>query len=166
MKDPKRVINILLADNDSNACLQVERAFQQIEWNYDLFFVKDGIQLLQYLRKLGEYTVPTFTPRPDLILLDLDIPHLDGRKALAEIKSDPDLRSIPVVVLSNTSSQEDILHCYYMGGAGFIIMPATFEGVVEVVKGLHQYWFEVVELASGELMMNGKTSNIERSSSV
>jgi CheY-like chemotaxis protein len=165
MKDQRRIINILLADNDSNACLQFERAFQQIEWNYDLFCVKDGIQLLQYLRKLGGYTAPTFTPRPDLILLNLDIPHLDGRKALAEIKSDPDLRSIPVVVLSNTSSQEDILLTYYLGGAGFIIMPATFDGVVEVVKGLHEYWFEVVELASGELMKNGINGNTERSSS-
>ena len=78
------------------------------------------------------------------------MPHKDGRQSLAEIKADPNLRRIPVVVLTASKSDEDILYTYNLGGAGFIIKPETFQGLVEVVKGLNQYWFEVVELANGE----------------
>jgi CheY-like chemotaxis protein len=158
MKDQSQVFTILLAEDDSNTCLLVEKAFQEIDWTSDLFFVADGIELLQYLRKQDKYLAPTSAPRPDLILLDLNMPRMDGRRALAEIKADPDLRSIPVVVLTISNTQEDILRTYDLGGAGFIIKPMTFEGMVEVVKVLNQYWFEVVELASGEVIKNGKNS--------
>jgi CheY-like chemotaxis protein len=149
MENQSPTFTILLAEDDSKDYLVVERAFKEIDQAYNLFFVQDGIELLQYLHKQGKYKAPKSAPRPDLILLDLDMPRMDGRQALAEIKTDLELRSIPVVVLTNSHTQEDILRTYDLGGAGFIIKPKTFKGMVEVVKVLNNYWFEVVELASG-----------------
>lgn len=159
MHDHNRKITILLAEDDSNDCILIQKAFQEIDSAYDLVFVKNGIDLLQYLNKQGKFSEPASAPRPDLILLDLNMPRMDGRQALAEIKSDLYLRSIPVVVLTNSHSQEDILRTYDLGGAGFIIKPQTFEGIVEVVKVLNQYWFEVVELANGEHVRQAKKNN-------
>ena len=149
MSDQNQLITVLTAEDDPDDRAMVKEAFQKSGQNNSLFFVQDGIELLQYLRKLGRYSAPISTPRPDLILLDLNMPRMDGRQALAEIKADPDLRSIPVVVLTISNIQDDILHTYDLGGAGFIIKPESFEGMVEMVNGLSQYWFEVVELASG-----------------
>jgi CheY-like chemotaxis protein len=101
---------------------------------------------LQYLRRQGSFARPANAPRPDLILLDLNMPRKDGRESLAEIKADPDLRSIPVVVLTTSSAEEDIMKTYDLGGAGFITKPNSFKGMVDVVKCLSQYWFEIVEL--------------------
>jgi two-component system, response regulator len=159
MKDQSRVITILLAEDDSDDRVLVQKAFQEIDQADDLFFVQDGIELLQYLHKQGRYSTPNSAPRPDLILLNLNMPRMDGRQALAEIKTDPDLRSIPVVVLTNSSNQEDILRTYDLGGAGFIIKPKTFIDMLEIVKVLNQYWFEVVELASGERVKKAKRNN-------
>jgi CheY-like chemotaxis protein len=155
MTDQSRSITILTADDDPDDCVLVEEAFRESGLNYDLFFVQDGIKLLQYLRQQGSYVVPASAPRPDLILLDLNMPRKDGRESLAEIKSNPGLRSIPVVVLTASNAEEDVLLTYDQGGAGFIIKPATFDGMVEVVKALNLYWFKIVELTSGE---SGKNS--------
>ncbi len=143
-------ITILTAEDDPDDRVLVQDAFLESGQDNTLLFVKDGNDLLQYLHRQGDYATPGQAPRPDLILLDLNMPHKDGRQSLAEIKADPNLRSIPVVVLTASSSDEDILSTYNHGGAGFIIKPETFQGLVEVVKGLNQYWFEVVELANGE----------------
>jgi CheY-like chemotaxis protein len=147
-------IIILSAEDDPDDRILVQDAFLESGQENTLLFVQDGNDLLQYLRRQGSYAEPGQAPRPDLILLDLNMPYKDGRQALAEIKADPHLRSIPVVVLTASISDEDVLNTYKMGGAGFIIKPATFPGLVEVVKGLNQYWFEVVELANGERMNN------------
>lgn len=149
MKDALRPITILLAEDDSNDCVLVLQALQELHLACDFFSVKDGVELMQYLHKEGEYHDST-TPRPDLILLDLNMPRMDGRQALAEIKSDLNLRSIPVVVISNSSLREDVMLTYDLGGAGFIVKPQTLEDMLEVVNILNQYWFEVVELANGE----------------
>ncbi len=143
-------ITILTAEDDPDDQILVQDAFQESGQENTLLFVQDGDDLLQYLRRQGSYARPGQAPRPDLILLDLNMPHKDGRQSLAEIKADPNLRRIPVVVLTASRSDEDVLCTYTLGGAGFIIKPDTFEGLVEVVKGLNQYWFEVVELANGE----------------
>jgi DNA-binding NarL/FixJ family response regulator len=102
--------------------------------------------MLQYLNHQGSYEDPLAAPRPDLILLDLNMPCKDGRDSLAEIKASDDLCNIPVVILTNSSNEEDILHTYELGGAGFITKPTTFTGMVEIVNGLNKYWFEIVEL--------------------
>jgi CheY-like chemotaxis protein len=143
-------LTILSAEDDPDYRKLVQEAFLEIGQENTLLFVQDGDELLQYLRCQGGYSEPGQAPKPDLILLDLNMPHKDGRQSLAVIKADPDLRHIPVVVLTASKLEEDILYTYTLGGAGYIIKPETYQGLVEVVKGLNQYWFEVVELADGE----------------
>ena len=140
---------ILYADDDLDDCQFVEEALEECDAKFDLVFVHDGVELLQYLHQEGSYSKPTSAPRPDLILLDLNMPRKNGREALAEIKADPKLRGIPVVILSISDDDEDILSTYQLGGAGFIIKPSSIADMVEIVKVLNQYWFEVVELADG-----------------
>lgn len=158
MNDQNKLFNILIAEDDSDDTILVKSAFQEFDSVYNLFSVQDGVELLNYLRNQVGFFNPTSAPRPDLILLDLNMPRMDGRQALAEIKSDPELRSIPVVVLSNSDLQEDVLHTYDLGGAGFIVKPQTFEDMLEVVKAINQYWFEVVQLAGGVRLKNGKSN--------
>jgi CheY-like chemotaxis protein len=139
-------LTILSAEDDPDDCLLVQEAFQESGQTSRLIFVQDGISLMQYLRRQGNYAEPSKAPRPDLILLDLNMPRKDGRESLAEIKADPELRSIPVVVLTTSNAEEDILQTYDLGGAGFITKPSSFQGLLGVVKSLSQYWFEIVEL--------------------
>lgn len=140
-------ITILTAEDDPDDRQFVREAFLESGQTNTMVFVDDGIDLLQYLRKQGRHAEAT---RPDLILLDLNMPRKDGRESLAEIKTDPQLRGIPVVILTVSEEEEDILSTYNLGGAGFIIKPSSYQGWVEVVKGLNQYWFEVVELTGGD----------------
>ena len=139
-------LTILSAEDDLDDCLLVQEAFQESGQTSRLIFVQDGISLMQYLRRQGNYAEPSKAPRPDLILLDLNMPRKDGRESLAEIKADSELRSIPVVVLTTSNAEEDILQTYDLGGAGFITKPSSFQGLLGVVKSLSQYWFEIVEL--------------------
>lgn len=158
MNEQNKFFNILIAEDDSDDTVLVQSAFQEFDSAYNLFSVQDGVELLEYLRNQQRYLDSTSAPRPDLILLDLNMPRMDGRQALAEIKADPYLRSIPVVVLSNSDLREDILRTYDLGGAGFIVKPQTFEDMLEVVKVINQYWFEVVQLAGGVRLKNGKSN--------
>jgi CheY-like chemotaxis protein len=144
---PSPSITILTADDDPDDRQLVQEAFMESGQKNTMVFVQDGLDLMQYLHRQGKYASPASAPRPDLILLDLNMPLKDGRDSLAEIKTDPQLRRIPVVVLTVSEAEEDILRTYNLGGAGFIIKPSSFQGWVEVVKCLSQYWFEVVELA-------------------
>ncbi|OGO62013.1 MAG: two-component system response regulator, partial [Chloroflexi bacterium RBG_19FT_COMBO_49_13] len=111
-----------------------------------IHFVKDGVELLDYLRRQDKYTNTGDAPAPDLVLLDLNMPRKDGREALGEIKTDPHLRHIPVVVLTTSNAEEDILLSYDIGVAGYITKPVKFNGLVEALKGLKQYWEQVVRL--------------------
>jgi CheY-like chemotaxis protein len=111
-------------------------------------FVVDGQDLLDYLRHEGRWTAED-APRPGIILLDLNMPKKDGREALAEIKADPRLRHIPVVVLTTSKAEEDVVRAYDLGVNSFIAKPVTFEGLVEVMNTLSRYWFEIVELPDG-----------------
>jgi CheY-like chemotaxis protein len=108
--------------------------------------VVDGQDLMDYLRHEGKYTDGDEAPVPGIILLDLNMPKLDGREALAEIKADPDLRQIPIVVLTTSSAESDIHQAYELGVNSFITKPVTFAGLVEVMQGFSRYWFEIVEL--------------------
>jgi CheY-like chemotaxis protein len=139
-------LTILSAEDDPDDCLLVKDAFRESGQDSHLMFVRDGEALLRYLRQEGNFSTPANAPRPDLILLDLNMPGKDGRESLAEIKADPDLRSIPVVVLTTSSAQEDILRTYDLGCAGYITKPASYKDMVDMVKVLNQYWFEIVEL--------------------
>ncbi len=117
---------------------------------YDLRFVRDGEELFDYLRHRGEYENGRAAPRPDLILLDFKMPRKDGREALKEIKADPHLRRIPVVILTTSTVEDDIAFSYDMGVNSFITKPATFRRWVEIIKTLCKYWFQVVELPPWE----------------
>ena len=139
-------IVILMADDDEDDQFMARDAFETNRLHNVLYFVKDGIELMEYLRRQGNYSDPSTSPRPGLILLDLNMPLMDGREALKEIKSDPELRSIPVVVLTTSSAEEDIIKTYEYGVNSFITKPVTFQGLVEVIKQTGIYWFEIVEL--------------------
>jgi CheY-like chemotaxis protein len=149
LEHQSRPITILIADDDADDRLLVKDAFRESSLGNDLFFVEDGEELMQFLHQQGRYVTPAPAPRPGLILLDLNMPRKDGHEALAEIKADPQLRSIPVVVLTTSQVEEDILRTYNLGVAGFITKPVTFESLVEIVKVLGRYWFEIVELPTG-----------------
>jgi two-component system, response regulator len=144
-----RPITILLADDDPDDRMLARDALDESRLANDLHEVVDGEELLEYLRRQGKYADPASAPRPGLILLDLNMPRKDGREALREIKADPDLRSIPVVVLTTSQAEEDIYRTYDLGVSSFITKPVSFEGLVAVMKALGRYWFEIVELPRG-----------------
>ena len=141
-------ITILLADDDEDDRILAEQAFEECRLANELRMVADGEELLDYLHRRGAFAEPTSAPRPGLILLDLNMPRKDGREALREIKADPVLRSIPIVVLTTSKQEEDVLRTYDLGVNSFITKPVTFEGLVDVIKTLGRYWFELVALPS------------------
>jgi CheY-like chemotaxis protein len=136
---------ILMADDDADDRLLAKDALAECKLPSDLHFVENGEQLLDYLHRRGEYSKAT-SPRPGLILLDLNMPRKDGREALREIKLDPELRRIPVIVLTTSKADTDISQIYELGANSFISKPVSFDSLVNVMKILGNYWFEVVEL--------------------
>lgn len=149
MNDP-RPITILIADDDEDDCLLTREAFAECRINNPLHFVHDGDALIRYLKRRAPYDDESRYPLPGLILLDLNMPLLDGREALQLIKSDPQLRGIPVVVLTTSSAEEDVLHSYEAGSNSFITKPVTYTGLLQVVKTFSQYWLEIVALPMDE----------------
>jgi CheY-like chemotaxis protein len=141
-----RPITILLADDDEDDRLMTRDALRDARLHNDLRSVIDGVDLLDYLHRRGRYASEGAAPRPGLILLDLNMPRMDGREALAAIKEDPELRSIPVVVLTTSKAEEDIVRSYDLGVNSFISKPVTFLGLVEVMKVFSRYWMEIVDL--------------------
>jgi CheY-like chemotaxis protein len=140
-----RPITILLADDDEEDCEFAKEALVESRLLNDLHVVHDGAMLLEYLRHEGPYANEP-APRPDLILLDLNMPRLDGRQALQVMKNDPDLRAIPVVVLTTSRADEDVYRSYDTGASSYISKPVTFAGLVDVMKTLDRYWMQIVEL--------------------
>jgi len=139
-------ILVLIADDDPEDRMLIEDAFEESRLANTLEFVVDGEDLLDYLHQRNGYSDPGAATRPGLILLDLNMPRKDGREALKEIKSDPELRQIPIVVMTTSKAEEDVLRTYDLGVNSFITKPVTFEGLVDVVKMLGRYWFQIVEL--------------------
>jgi CheY-like chemotaxis protein len=135
-----------MADDDPDDREMTREAFVESRLANDLRFVEDGEELLDYLKRRGRYADPAKSPRPGLILLDLNMPRKDGREALAEIKADPELRRIRIVVLTTSKAEEDVYRSYELSVASYISKPVTFERLVEVVKALGKYWLEIVEL--------------------
>lgn len=146
MTAPRRPITILMADDDADDRQMTKEAFEESHLNNDLRFVEDGVELLDYLKRRGKYINPFSAPRPGLILLDLNMPKKDGREALREIKADPRLKSIRVVVLTTSKAEADILRIYDLSAASYITKPVTFAALMEVVRTLGKYWLEIVEL--------------------
>ena len=150
MTERTKAITILMADDDADDRLMTKEAFEESRLANDLRFVEDGVELLDYLHRRGKYADPATSPRPGLILLDLNMPKKDGREALREIKSDPKLKSIRVVVLTTSKAEEDIYRTYDLSAASYITKPVTFVGMAEVIKTLGKYWLEIVELPGEE----------------
>jgi CheY-like chemotaxis protein len=146
MNNQTQPVTILMADDDADDRLLTQEALAEGILVHDLRFVKDGDELLAYLRQQGNYNSPSLAPRPELILLDLNMPRKDGREALAEIKMDPKLRQIPIVVFTTSRAQQDIYQSYDLGANSFITKPASFADLVALLRSLEHYWFEVTEL--------------------
>ncbi len=143
-------VSILMAEDDQDDCLLVREALKSSRLLNDLYIVGDGEELLDFLKHRNKYSNPANAPKPGLILLDLNMPRKDGREALIEIKSDPELRRIPLVVLTTSKEEGDIIRSYDLGANSYITKPVTFESLVEVIKSLGKYWFEIVELPPNE----------------
>jgi CheY-like chemotaxis protein len=139
----KSSVTIIVADDDADDRLLITDAFKESRLANPLVFVEDGEQLLNFL--LNASSKVNGKALPGLILLDLNMPRMDGRTALSLIKSNPDLRRIPVVVLTTSKAEEDVLRTYDLGVNSFITKPVTFEGLVDVVQSLNHYWIEIVE---------------------
>lgn len=139
-------IIILLADDDEDDRRLSIDALKKSRLVNTLHQVEDGEELMDYLKRQGRFSDPALSPRPGLILLDLNMPRKDGREALAEIRADPELKRIPVIVLTTSQAEEDILSTYDLGVNSFITKPVTFDGLVKVMNTLGHYWFEIVRL--------------------
>ena len=146
MKNSPPPAVILVADDDEDDIILIRDSFQRSKLANDLRVVEDGVALMDYLKRQGDFAPPADTPRPDLILLDLNMPRKDGREALKEIKDDPALKDIPVIVLTTSKTQTDVLKSYLDGANCFISKPVTFQSMCEVVAKLGEYWFQIVRL--------------------
>lgn len=143
---PNKSIIILIADDDPEDRMLVKEALEESRLKNSIQFVENGEELMDYLHHRGKYKDKEKYHTPGLILLDLNMPKKDGREALKEIKADDHLRLIPVVVLTTSKAEEDILRTYDLGVSSFITKPVTFAALVDVMKTLSKYWFEIVEL--------------------
>lgn len=140
-----RSVTFIIADDDADDRLLLADAFRESRLRNPLVFVEDGIELIDYLKRRDKYADRKDND-PTLVLLDLNMPRMDGRTALTAIKSDPELRRFPVVVFTTSRSEEDIVRSYDLGVNSFITKPVTFDALVEVVRSLNHYWIDIVEL--------------------
>ncbi|MGW6447532.1 response regulator [Lentzea sp. NPDC055074] len=137
------VIDVLLVEDDPGDALMTQEAFEHHKIRNTLHVVKDGVEALEFLRREGEYVN---APRPGLILLDLNLPRKDGREVLSEIKADAELRSIPVVVLTTSEAEEDILRSYSLYANAYVTKPVDFDRFIEVVRQIDDFFVTVVKL--------------------
>ena len=140
------MITLLLADDDPDDRLLVEEALEESGSSVELRSVEDGEELVSYLLRRGRYADPSSSPHPDLILLDLKMPRKDGHQALKEIKGDPRLRRIPVVVLTTSRAEEDVARAYDSGANSFVVKPTDFRTLVEVMSTMEGYWGRIITL--------------------
>jgi CheY-like chemotaxis protein len=145
MKENNEPMHILMADDDEDDRRSVAKAWKNARATNPIHFVNDGEELIDYLHHRGKFADLPDWARPGLILLDLNMPKKDGREALREIKADPNLRQIPVVVLTTSKAEEDVYRTYDLGANSFITKPVTFTSMVELVQILGKYWIEIVE---------------------
>jgi CheY-like chemotaxis protein len=137
---------VLMADDDEDDRLLTKNAWSKSKLRNKLFFVSDGVELLDYLHRRGAWSAPGAAPTPGLILLDLNMPRMDGREALQQIRADEKTRHIPIVVMTTSAAEEDVLKTYHLGVNSFITKPVTFDGLVHVVGAMSEYWLEIVRV--------------------
>jgi CheY-like chemotaxis protein len=141
---------ILLVEDSPEDFEATQRAFRKSGLKNPLVRCEDGDQALDYLYRRGEYADPARSPRPGVVLLDLNLPGTDGRQVLSEIKGDERLRDIPVVVLTTSADERDITACYRAGANSYIQKPVDIDGFMKAIERLNGYWFEVVILPKGD----------------
>ena len=141
--DTYEPIDVLLVEDDAGDVLLIREAFEHNKVHNSLEVVSDGVEAIAYLRRQGEHANAR---RPDLVLLDLNLPRKDGREVLAEVKSDPDLRSIPVVVLTTSKAEEDVLRSYDLHANAYVTKPVDFDRFIEVVRQIDEFFVSVVKL--------------------
>lgn len=146
MEGVEKFGSILVVEDDPEDRQLVEKAVAISHCANELHFVEDGEEALDYLYYRGKYSDPASAPRPGLLLLDLNLPKKNGREVLQEIKADPTMRALPVIVFSTSQAIEDIQACYDVGANSYISKPNTFVGLVKTLEALGQYWFGIVEL--------------------
>jgi CheY-like chemotaxis protein len=152
--EPRKRITLLIVDDDKDDRELSADALAQSPLVMDLRFLEDGEELMEYLERNGGFAEASESPRPDLVLLDLRMPRKSGWEALAEIKANPGLRTIPVVILSTSNAQLDIQRCYELGASSYMTKPKTFEDWLKQMRALEGYWFEanlLPEAKEGEL---------------
>ncbi|WP_374205828.1 response regulator [Crossiella sp. S99.2] len=149
MIDPSisRPIEVLLVEDDPGDVLMTTEAFEENKVGNRLHVVSDGVAAMAFLRREGEYAQ---APRPDLVLLDLNLPKMDGREVLSEIKNDPALRRIPVVILTTSEAEEDVLRSYQLHANAYVTKPVDFEQFVKVVRQVDDFFLTVVRLPRGD----------------
>jgi CheY-like chemotaxis protein len=143
MNENLNVISVLLVEDDPGDVVLIREAFEHNKLYNTLHVVSDGVQALEFLRGEGEHAG---APRPDLVLLDLNLPRKDGREVLAEVKADPDLRTIPIVVLTTSEAEEDIVRSYDLHANAYVTKPVDFERFIEVVRQIDDFFVSVVKL--------------------
>jgi len=145
MTTPKKIVpvDILLVEDNPGDIRLTQEAFKAGKVLNNLFSVQDGIEALEFLRRAGKYAA---APRPDIILLDLNLPRMDGRELLAEIKTDPDLKRIPMVILTTSKAEEDVLRTYNLHANCYIAKPVDLLQFIQVVQTMEDFWFTVVKL--------------------
>ena len=139
-------ITILVADDDPDDRLMIKEALEEARLANGIDFVEDGVELMDYLRRRGSFADRQGPSKPDLLLLDLNMPRKDGREALEEIRSDPDLKRIPVIILTTSAAEEDIFRTYDLGASSFITKPVSFDDLVRTMKTMTDYWLQIVTL--------------------
>jgi CheY-like chemotaxis protein len=139
----RRVIDVLLVEDDAGDALMIREAFQHHDIRHTLHHVVDGVDAMRFLRNEDEYGD---CPRPDLILLDLNLPRMDGRQVLREVKGDPELRTIPIVVLTTSDADEDIVRSYELHANAYVTKPVDFDNFVEAVRQTDEFFLKIVKL--------------------
>ncbi len=136
-----------MADDDEEDCMLTQDALREGRLMNPLYFVHDGQELINFLRHSGKYAAAE-SPRPGIVLLDLNMPRKDGREALREIKLDPSLRRIPIIILTTSKNEVDVYKSYDLGANAYIVKPVTFDALVNVMRNMGAFWFQIVEYAS------------------
>jgi two-component system, chemotaxis family, response regulator Rcp1 len=143
MADRGRALEILLVEDNPGDVRLAQEALHDAKMSNNLNVVADGVEALAYLRREGQHAK---APRPDLVLLDLNLPKKDGREVLQEVKEDPDLRTIPVVVLTTSDAEADVIRSYELHANAYVRKPVDFDAFIEVVRTIEDFWFMVVKL--------------------
>ena len=147
-------VTILVADDDPDDRKLTQEAFTESKLANDLRFVEDGVEVFDYLNRRGKFADPASSPWPSLMLLDLNMPRMDGREVLVELKKNPRYSAIRVIVMTTSKSEADINKAYLLNAASYITKPVTFDSLVNVVTTLGKYWLEIVELPDKEVSGN------------